>query len=253
MQSVPSPTPQVGEKIARGSLLLIMSGVLIVAAIATLGITFYFKNRQAPLPTVESRTIISVDNVQGVILPSISAGSVAGAIQNILKEKNVGVALTEIALKKQAVVGTSEVQTEELFKAIAKSAPSALARALGEKWLLGFHSFATAATSANSPFVIVELESFDNTFQAMLGWEGKMLADISPIFIVAENFSTPPVPRDRFEDLIVKSRDTRVLKDTDGNILILYSFIENDYLVITTTEEAFREIVNRYLAKGLVR
>ncbi len=248
------------EKVARGSLLFIMSGILIAAALGTLAVTFYFKNRQVAPSKVEMQTIISIDDSKEVVLTSLSKEIVEELVQKATQENGGNGTLTQIDLKKERLINTfaeaEPITPEEFFGALAKSAPSALGRALGENWLLGFYSLPKVDPFINEPFVIFELETFDSAYSAMLAWEPKILGDIGKIFkttspgaIVFSN----AVPRDKFEDLIVKSRDTRVLRDSNGKILILYSFIDTGHLVIATHEETFREIVARYLSRGLVR
>jgi len=173
-------------------------------------------------------------------------------VQNILKEKNVDGSFTEISLKENilAGVGKTDVTAEEFFKSIATNAPSALSRSFTEKWLFGFHSLNT--NSFGEPFIIIELESFGNAYDSMLNWESKIFNDIGPTFMGDEFFASTTV-NEQFEDLIVKSRDTRVLKSISGKIVLLYSFVDSKNLVITTNEETFREIINRYLASSLIR
>ena len=56
-----------------------------------------------------------------------------------------------------------------------------------------------------------------------------------------------------FEDLIIKSKNARVLKDTAGNVVLLYSFLNDKYLLITTNEQIFKEVFGRFSVSRLVR
>ena len=74
------------EKVARGSLLFIASGILIAAALGTLIFTFYFKNPEPPVRTVEIKTIISMDDSKEVVLPSVTFENIVPAVEKTLAE-----------------------------------------------------------------------------------------------------------------------------------------------------------------------
>lgn len=262
--------PVATEKIARNTLYIIMSAILIVVATITLTLTFYFRNKNAGPPEVAvERKILSVDTRRAVALDSVSRTHVSAAIQNVLLEQGVdgtqGSAqnrtLTEIVLEKPSGAGRSSITLEEFFRAIAPNAPATLARSLSAVsnmresgrddqspgWLLGMWN-----TTQSELFLIMRLDSFDIAYDGMLKWEKNMLTDLAPIFI-RPDILVGSASNPQFEDLVVRSRDTRVLKNTRGDILLLYSFIDQDHVAITTSENTFREIVARYLASGLVR
>ena len=56
-----------------------------------------------------------------------------------------------------------------------------------------------------------------------------------------------------YEDRIVKNKDVREFKTSDGTIVFLYSFIDNTHHVITNTEATHIEILTRLEKKGFVR
>lgn len=58
----------------------------------------------------------------------------------------------------------------------------------------------------------------------------------------------PTVPdffRTQFVDRIVENHDARVVQDTNGDILLLWTFLDRQTLVITTNEYTLREIISR--------
>ena len=251
------------EVVARNSLKTIISVVLILAALGTLGVVFFVGKQQAPVaPAVVVRTIVSVDNTRNVKINSTARDTFVNDIKKAVQdtrdpgEGNQSANKSLVALN----LGTS-ITADTFFKSVAKNIPASLIRAFNSEWLFGFHSL-----THHEPFLIVGIDSFDNAYSGMLLWEQNMPTDLREIFLannIAEVTSTVgtttvkqkvPVPlKKQFEDKLVKSRDTRVLKNDQGDIVLLYSFIDTKYVVITTNEETFREIIARYLAAGLVR
>jgi hypothetical protein len=59
--------------------------------------------------------------------------------------------------------------------------------------------------------------------------------------------------RGTFEDRIIKNKDVRAFRTTDGEIIFLYSFIDNKSLVITGKEETLTEIITRLEKQSFIR
>jgi hypothetical protein len=59
--------------------------------------------------------------------------------------------------------------------------------------------------------------------------------------------------RGNFVDRIVKNRDIRAFRTSEGNILFIYSFIDSKNLVITTKESTLAEILERIEKQAFVR
>jgi hypothetical protein len=56
-----------------------------------------------------------------------------------------------------------------------------------------------------------------------------------------------------FEDKVLKNRDVRIFKSVYGNALLMYSFIDKDTVVITTSEAALEGIIERIERGALMR
>lgn len=53
----------------------------------------------------------------------------------------------------------------------------------------------------------------------------------------------------RFTDAVIRNKDVRVLKNSEGKIALLYSFLDPSTILITTNEYTFIEILTRYTSK----
>lgn len=56
-----------------------------------------------------------------------------------------------------------------------------------------------------------------------------------------------------FEDLVLLNRDIRAIVDEAGEVILLYSFVDNENIVFTKDVEVFKELVQRITSKKLVR
>jgi hypothetical protein len=143
-----------------------------------------------------------------------------------------------------------EEPAHAVIGALGENAPSTLARSVEDTYMVGVY-----AGEENGAFIVTKPTFYENAFSAMLAWEKNMAEDLSPFFAIPENIGRVPegeIPTlFLFEDEIVLNRDTRVLKDIRGNIVLLYSFIDRNTLLITDNEPTFRELLERMSAKRI--
>lgn len=181
------------------------------------------------------------------------------------------------------------ISIEKFFEFFALSSPPTLGRALSDQWAFGFQFIDNVNGSILAPFIFAKVDSFDNAFEGMNRWEQRMVENLNPIFFSPETkqeiqstgtttttasatstlsasstnaigatspttTATSTITTNKtFEDKIIRSKDTRVLKNSAGNTVLLYSFLDQKNLVITTNEKTFEEILNRFFASQIVR
>jgi hypothetical protein len=143
----------------------------------------------------------------------------------------------------------SPVTTAELFEKIEAEPPAPLVRALGSETTLGVHGF-----RGGKPFLLWSVSSFDHAFDGMLSWEPNLLGDVGPLFGISvreiaggagsttgEVLQNTPV----IKDVIIKNKDTRAVFDAERKIIFLYSFIDKETLIMTTSEDTLRFLMGR--------
>jgi len=120
--------------------------------------------------------------------------------------------------------------------------PDQLIRTLNPEYMLGVYSY-----GANFPFLIFKTTSFENTYAGMIAWEANMRGGLSTIFSLpaTEQTINQKIGLDKFTDMVIQNKDTRVLKDANGKVFLLYSIIDKTTIVITVNEQSFKEILSR--------
>lgn len=113
--------------------------------------------------------------------------------------------------------------------------PASLVESLDTQFMLAEFYF-----SQDSPALIFKVKIYPRTVSGMFTWEKNMGASLAKIF--GEG------PQDGiFKDKTIDGLDARILFDKNNKPFLIYSFIEKgNYLVITRTEEGFREIIRRF-------
>ncbi len=141
------------------------------------------------------------------------------------------------------ISGTSTVTTADLLEIIQSQAPSSLVRAFDPIFMLG--------TLGESRFLLIKLVSFSNAFGGMLSWETDMPKDLSGLFLGSEILKTIS-SSSVFTDIVYKNKDARVISASSTPAL-LYSFFDNDILIITDRPETLQALLERLTREKLVR
>ena len=135
------------------------------------------------------------------------------------------------------------LSTIEFLERLGARAPGSLIRAFDPLFMFG--------AFGESTFLIIKLVSFENAFAGMLAWEKNLNQDIGPLFATAE-LSRNVSPESTFTDVTDKNKDVRMLALRDQPVL-LYSFFDNNMLIITDHIETLRILVDRLTREKLSR
>lgn len=153
--------------------------------------------------------------------------------------------------------------TTSVFSALQEPAPSVLLRNI-----IAVPSMAgiVKVGENQSPFFILSVASFGDTFAGMLAWEPTMPRDLSRLFppfpavildIVATSTSTKnkkktattslpvPITAPAFRDEIIANHDVRIYRDEKGLSVLLYGYWNQSTLIIARDPAAFTEILGR--------
>ncbi len=105
-------------------------------------------------------------------------------------------------------------------------------------------------TGGAEPFILLRTSQFDAAFAGMLGWEQFMSADLTPLFGEVVVSTLDPQARTAgserasfFTDGIIANRSGRILYDELGLERIVYVFVDQETILITTTRGAVERLV----------
>lgn len=124
--------------------------------------------------------------------------------------------------------------TGEIFALLDTHVPNTTVRSLNDVMVVG-----SVFTSKNEPFMMFQSSRFDVLFSGFLSWENYLQSDLRPLFgeiISSENFT----------DATIANKSVRILKDVQGNVVLLYAFVDQSTAVITTSREALLKILERF-------
>jgi hypothetical protein len=176
----------------------------------------------------------------------------AGLLSAILTsaEKNLASGGIEAVEVREGDGQSATLTTTEHFfvRYLETQAPASLIRAFDPLFYLGFLG-PNSGESTNHPFILVKLDSFENAFPGMLLWESTMGKDLLPLISPTADPSNP----NKFQDITIQNKDARILKDSSGSTVLLYSFYDNNFLIITDNETSLRTLVGDLDAQKVTR
>lgn len=148
-----------------------------------------------------------------------------------------------------------------IFNKLNLSAPGTLLRNIDAT-----HSMAGVVSSSGeqTPFFILSVASYGETFAGMLSWEALMLHSLAKLYpphgavalpasattsttsasAVTRTLSVPS-PRAGFIDQVVANHDTRIYRDGEGRSVLIYGYWDQKTLVIARDEVALAAILDR--------
>lgn len=161
--------------------------------------------------------------------------------------------------------------TESVFSSLRTPAPDILRRNIRAA---GSMAGIINVSGSQSPFFILSVVAYSDTFSGMLAWEPKMPNDLAQLFpphpsplpamqaatstmatstaktnvkTPASATTTPSVPTSQpgFIDKVVANHDTRAYRDAAGKTVLLYGYWNQTTLVIARDEASFVEILGR--------
>ena len=229
-------TPSESSK-RRTEFFLLFLGSLVLFILGTVGVWYayneFVSGAAVPIMTAPANRFISADTETNLTLTAVSREALINTIINAVGNVPIG-ELKHINLS---------LSTSEFLQSLESRAPASLIRAFNPLFMFG--------AFGESAFLIIKLTSFENAFAGMLAWEKNLGQDIGPLFATAKSLANLP-PGSVFTDITDKNKDVRALASGD-QLVLLYSFFDNNMLIITDRIETLRTLIDRLTREKLSR
>ncbi|MEK7463760.1 MAG: hypothetical protein AAB610_01405 [Patescibacteria group bacterium] len=254
------PPSQAGKKI----LLIVISLVFIVAGVAG-AYYLYLKSPLVPdkpaQKAIKIPSIVEPDTQKIVAINSSNEEQLVTLLSTEFMRYEIGSEkILELIPTKTVASTTVRVTGSQFVSAIKFDMPDILKRSLTDQWMLGVYDSA----GQNYPFMIFKTDFFQNAFAGMLKWEEFMPEDLADLLgyrqrtLIGDPLSTTSIAtffniRGTFEDKIIKNRDVREFISQEGEMLFLYSFIDENTVVVATSESTISALLDRIEKQTYIR
>ncbi|MFA6554425.1 MAG: hypothetical protein WCS89_02860 [Candidatus Paceibacterota bacterium] len=245
------------------NLILSILSLILVGGGAYTAYYFYSKSQLSlvtpPVPVAQpqySRSIIKSDSQSIINIDNLTQDQIISRIKKEIDKTQKENSIKEILLTKTLNDITEKTSAKKILEIARLTPPDIFSRSLGTDWMLGVYA---STNGQKNTFVITTNNFFQNTFAGIIQWEKTMPEDLGqylyPTF--PNNASSSELSkitlRGQYKDRIIKNKDVREYIAENGHIIFLYSFIDNNKLVITDSEETLQEIISRLEKTTLIR
>jgi hypothetical protein len=220
---------------------IILSIIVLLAGIGGVVFAIRYKANQTPVVTVKDTKIPALIPADATTSIEIGLNADAKPVQLIQTAiKNVTTregGIVDVYLTNSSSGVKQTITTNDFFTAISSEIPAPLLRSLSPRFMLG-----VVQNNGGHPFLIFKTNDYETAFANMFTWEKKLFQDFYiPLALKGDqtSFEAP------FKDLLVENKDTRVLLSSSAEVVLLYSFIDEHTLVITTDPITFKEVKRR--------
>lgn len=247
------------------AIIIIISIVFIIAGLAG-GYYLYLKSPLAVIAPVavqqkKAPSIITPEVQKALPIGTMGSNQINKLVANALKnEKTTNGSIHEFIPTQIVNNANSRVPVSDFIKNIGLNIPDITLRSLTKEWMMGVYN----SESQNYPFIILKTNFFQNAFAGMLQWEPMMPDEFAEIFNYktkneienAEGTSTVKsffTIHGQFTDKTILNRDIREFVNDNGEVLILYSFVDKDTIIITTSEVTLKSLIEKIENQTFIR
>lgn len=206
-------------------------GVIFFSSILGVAVTYYLYTRQEqsqitqPEITVVSPTVVKSQSTDSFIVPQTGSAF----IQEVKKKITENDGVVELKPKVQEGSQERDATAAEILAILQLHIAPSFTRSIKEIRFGGING--------DVPFIIIKTTSFDSAFAGILNWERYMIQDVSPLF---ENSS---LNQNAFKDIIAVNKNVRLLVGQNGDDVLIYTFKDQNTLVITQSRKALEELL----------
>jgi hypothetical protein len=235
-------SPQSGRNIR-----FIILGILLLCIGA--GIVLYvFYKKTAPLQTTAPQTstssLIFSDKTQIIDITDKNRDQIVKDIQYEIDNRELRLGdIAYLYFTEKNGVDYITIPFTDWLSRIGATPPEGLARNFGAPFMFGMYS-----SAGNVPFLLVKTTTYNNGYAGMLAWEGKLLDDLYQMFGIVTTGDNAVLFEKGFEDKIIENKDARVLYAPNGDVVLLYVFIDDTTVLIAKDRLTVKEVLSRFVS-----
>jgi hypothetical protein len=222
---------------------------------------------EAPIETPDAPlvipSVIPHDAQVSVPLANETGNALITKLYTVINKNSVSSGKNlELLLTKNSGAATMLMGGTEFVQKLNTQMPDVIFRSLTDRWMFGVYG---EENGQKTTFMALTTDFFQNAFAGMLNWEDNAMPDDLALLLnfkdrakrddlaatstIASYFTI----KGTFSDKVIKNRDVREFRNTKGELLFLYSFINKETLLLTTTESSFIALVDRIEKDAYVR
>lgn len=246
-QVISGPTSE--GQYSKNKIIILISLILVVIGVAAIGFVYFTPTQSNQVAKARELTsLITTEYKDELNISTVPKNNFQGALANKLYNFQIPANnLNNVYLTIGSTTSRRLITTSEFISTTGFRMPDIIKRTLLPDFMVGVYSM-----GGNLPFIILKTSYFENAFAGMLQWEVSMEKDFQIMFrlpgyetALELSSSLAPTIVKKFEDGVIINKDVRIMRNDNKEIILLYSIIDKETIIITTSDIAFKEIVSR--------
>ena len=230
-------TPETSNTALYGAIAIVL--LLFVVGV---GGYFFFVHSNEPVTQtgqIAPESILFADSKTTTDLSGIKNHTeLVSAVQKAITSSTSGPnTLSSVSFSLKNPAGERILTASEFIEAAAPHVPGALTRATEGPFMTGTYN-----ATQKSPYLLLRVDSYQSAYGAMLEWENALNADMLPLFGKSLPNKNEPLI---WKDDMLRNTSLRREQGGDGKDILLYSFLDDHTLLITTSDVVFYELLAR--------
>ncbi len=211
-----------------GAIFLILIGLFVFV--------FVYKASPKEQVVLKEQSLIPYSQKADISISPVKSENIVEAL-HLQKEKadSKELSLLKVNFKNQ---DGSLIENNILFGNLIKTFPDSIIRSI-TNYMIGILTL-----NSKNIFIAISFDDYNKVYASMIKWENLIKDDLSVVF--KQNLTA-------FTDEVYKNNDLRVVKDTEGKTLLVYGFVDKRILIITSNEQSFMVLKEKYINSKLVR
>jgi hypothetical protein len=217
--------------------------MVLIAAATLLALSIFKKNISTLAVPVESQPIIFTDKSVYLEIDGMAKEKIIQAIVNEVNSLDLKPGAVE------AIYPTLNKQTiglRQLSKQLQADFTPGDVNFIKDEYMIG-----GVMGESKELFILISVRSLSDAYAPMKAWEDKMFSDLHHLFGYEISKDTSYLLTKNFEDGIVLNKNARILKDKDGNTVMMYVFVDGNSVIIANSIEAVGVITDRLAASEI--
>jgi len=222
---------------------------LVIGAVLAFGAYYAYQLNTAPNLTPQFEpAIIFTEARESIDITGESPRGIVGLLGDARRNTFFSLgSVIELHLTKLVETGLEQkvpvhLDSVDFLEAIEATVPETFIQTLAGDYVVGIH-----VIDENVPFLVLTTQSYGHAFAGMLKWEQNIEENLIPFFSPNSGFVKPAIAEgeNAFTDTVIENLDVRILRDEDGVIRLLYTFLNRKTVVITTNIRTLIELSSR--------
>jgi hypothetical protein len=228
------------------NVIVVMLGfILIVGGIMVF--IYAIINQNKPVSVVNTNngilpSLFFTENQVQIDMSNLNKSELFNAIQLQVENKTLVLkTINNLFISYNTTSGQTQVPSTVFVQKLNLNVPDNLFQNLYSQFMLGIY----AKEPKNNLFVVFKIKDFNDSFIAMRDWEGTMLSDLVRLFRIDTSSAGKNIFNKNFETVTLGNKEARVIKDSEGNVMLAYIFLNSKTIMITSDTDSVEEVVKR--------